>query len=611
VLLKYAATRSFSPLNDPRIGSQSIAGWKGDSSDSLLGGTPPRILSDLRDNMTVMGMYECDESALWYATYYARLPLLLQMSSFEARSCDLRGRTALHWCPVWGLPAHIQAASKLIDLSCPMNKQDITGQTALHIAAKYGHETMIDLLLRKGADRTLRDKNGMTPGQYAYSCGWPRVAAQLGVDIQLSGSMPFFSANMLSNLTSAAAIEGACARGGGYTASVFIDQNFAPSLCSFLGTGSYWGGEHQQSHNLGSSSVKQHGGAELPIPVSCKDIEWLRPSEFMTSPLLWMAQFPNPKEDVVAAPVGRIDFLAEHLASMTPHQVSKLFVNDVNSRCGVFELCLPVSDNVMQTVIVDDHIPCLRGKPLIAYNSNPREYWVPILIKAIAKLCGGYVSLMHGFFSDNVLRLIRNVCGLPDWLRSATDENVSTDYIQFYNRWTGYNRVFTAPKEGQPAAILELGTSKWQYQLINAFVGEQVGGTLISSHHKDDRHKAQKCLTLAPTAQVTFDQEAIVRVVVTGLTGGGGEHVSLLAGPMCEDFRGQKIPLSDEKWIAGAAEHALEAENGAGAMYKDIRLPGHLSPFRFAIAVGSWEASRRFGMQVWAKTQMQAELVQE
>jgi hypothetical protein len=294
-----------------------------------------------------------------------------------------------------------------------------------------------------------------------------------------------------------------------------------------------------------------------------------------------------------------------------------MFVNDVNSRCGVHEISIPLNEDhsVRRKVIVDDHIPCLRGVPIIAHNSNPREYWVPLLVKAIAKLCGGYGPLINGFFEDHSLNLIRNVSGIPDWVRPQKDHDgkaeISTDYLQFYSKWTGFNRVFTAPVEGRSAESLELDTTAWPYNISNIFVGEDVGEQVMSTYHLNDHKQPQRCLTLAPTVRVDYEEDTTIRVVVTGLAGGGGEHVSLIVGPMTVETRGVKVEISELAWIDRASEIPLDAGNGIGEVCRDIRLAGHLSPFRIGVMVGSWDSSRRFGLQIWSKSELVAQVLKK
>jgi len=234
-----------------------------------------------------------------------------------------------------------------------------------------------------------------------------------------------------------------------------------------------------------------------------------------------------------------------------------------------------------------------------------------VLIKAIAKLCGGYVQLISGFFDEDVLRVIRRICGLPEWLRSPTDcSDVSTDYVQFYSKWTGFNRVFTAPKERCPDQFAELGGANWPYELVNIFAGEDVGASLPSSYHKSDGQQAQKCLTLTPSVKISHEADTKIRIVVSGLMGGAGESVSLLAGPMTEEVRNKKMELTEEQWIQRASEVPLMAENGVGSLCTEIQLRARLSPYRIGLAVGSWDASRRFGFQIWSSTDIAADIIE-
>ena len=179
------------PLHCSRLGAAAIARWTGAHSKGMLGGVPPRLVPSL-----FMGHHECHKSEIWFDAYYGREQLLLQCGIWEARLRDTSGRTALHWCLIWGLPLHLEAASKLIDLGCPLNTQDKRGQTPLHIAARYGNLEVCKLLLRKGADKNVVDNEGFTPGAYSYRCGWPTLAALFGEKIVFSGATPFFSAQV-------------------------------------------------------------------------------------------------------------------------------------------------------------------------------------------------------------------------------------------------------------------------------------------------------------------------------------------------------------------------------------------------------------------------------
>ncbi len=58
-----------------------------------------------------------------------------------------------------------------------INTQEIKGKrTALHLAAQYGHENIVVLLLKRGADASISDNNGRTAFQYAVQFGYGEIA---------------------------------------------------------------------------------------------------------------------------------------------------------------------------------------------------------------------------------------------------------------------------------------------------------------------------------------------------------------------------------------------------------------------------------------------------
>ncbi|KAK1973600.1 ankyrin repeat-containing domain protein, partial [Colletotrichum cereale] len=53
------------------------------------------------------------------------------------------------------------------------------GRTALHRAVSSGNESIVDLLLRQGANASLQDESGKTPLHLAAECGRKEIVARL------------------------------------------------------------------------------------------------------------------------------------------------------------------------------------------------------------------------------------------------------------------------------------------------------------------------------------------------------------------------------------------------------------------------------------------------
>jgi ankyrin repeat protein len=66
---------------------------------------------------------------------------------------------------------YIKNIEDIIDVA-PLDEKDTNGQTALHIAAEYGNDIFIDIILKKGGNPNLKDNNGQTPLHIAASNGY-------------------------------------------------------------------------------------------------------------------------------------------------------------------------------------------------------------------------------------------------------------------------------------------------------------------------------------------------------------------------------------------------------------------------------------------------------
>jgi ankyrin repeat protein len=90
----------------------------------------------------------------------------------------LSGRTALHKAAYFG---HAHVIDFLLDqMGIQVNAQDADGDTALHDAARFGHLAVVEALLSKGgADKTLTNHDGKTPIDLARTADKDAVVAAL------------------------------------------------------------------------------------------------------------------------------------------------------------------------------------------------------------------------------------------------------------------------------------------------------------------------------------------------------------------------------------------------------------------------------------------------
>ena len=60
-------------------------------------------------------------------------------------------------------PDALAAVAAALDLGCDVNAVNQAGNSALHIAALRGYNTIVKLLLEKGARIDIKNKRGQTP----------------------------------------------------------------------------------------------------------------------------------------------------------------------------------------------------------------------------------------------------------------------------------------------------------------------------------------------------------------------------------------------------------------------------------------------------------------
>ena len=79
---------------------------------------------------------------------------------------------------------HVEVVRRLISAGAPLDHVNNLHWTAVMEAVVLGdggedHQAVLDALLSAGADRTLADRNGVTPLQHAESRGYTEMAARL------------------------------------------------------------------------------------------------------------------------------------------------------------------------------------------------------------------------------------------------------------------------------------------------------------------------------------------------------------------------------------------------------------------------------------------------
>ncbi|KAJ5612310.1 hypothetical protein N7510_005504 [Penicillium lagena] len=143
------------------------------------------IINILLDHGAIMGFPNLDKDHLAYEYWFS--PLHAAVEEFEegdkstaalelliSRGADVNmldgsGETALHWAASFGANSMIQA---LLEHGADVNRPNLDGHTALHIAAEHTERVdTIQILLDRGADWRFTTTIGFTPLQVAKEFG--------------------------------------------------------------------------------------------------------------------------------------------------------------------------------------------------------------------------------------------------------------------------------------------------------------------------------------------------------------------------------------------------------------------------------------------------------
>lgn len=115
------------------------------------------------------------ETPLMMAALRANVDAMRQLI---ARGAAVRrdGWTPLHYA---ASSPQVEPVRVLLDLGAAIDVQAPNGNTPLMLAARWGHEDSVILLLTRGADRRLTNRNGLDAAAYARLDGRETVARRL------------------------------------------------------------------------------------------------------------------------------------------------------------------------------------------------------------------------------------------------------------------------------------------------------------------------------------------------------------------------------------------------------------------------------------------------
>ncbi|KAG7224601.1 hypothetical protein INR49_011354 [Caranx melampygus] len=161
---------------------------------------------------------------------------------------------------------------------------------------------------------------------------------------------------------------------------LFVDHSFPPNLRS-LG-------------DLGLSSWQED------------EVEWLRPGDLLkkqnNSDEPTFCQKGTSRFDFGQGYVGNCWFLAAISAlTFQKHLMAQVVPMDQSFKnyAGIFHFRFWRFGKWVD-VVIDDHLPSLNGRLLSVHCNQGNEFWVPLLEKAYAKVCGSYADMSAGLPSE-------------------------------------------------------------------------------------------------------------------------------------------------------------------------------------------------------------------
>ena len=85
---------------------------------------------------------------------------MLHFEPLLAFQFDELWQTPLHWAAIRQCPPIVTV---LIETGCNLNAKDVSGRTALYIAAMHNSQKIVKMLILAGANPFIRCHNGVSP----------------------------------------------------------------------------------------------------------------------------------------------------------------------------------------------------------------------------------------------------------------------------------------------------------------------------------------------------------------------------------------------------------------------------------------------------------------
>ena len=177
----------------------------------------------------------------------------------------------------------------------------------------------------------------------------------------------------------------------------FVDDEFPPMKQSLFMNGS----RVKRSNLLHSNGFRQIK-------------KWLRPHHISISneesslPVSLFAD-PSPK-DVIQGELGTCWFLsALALLAEKPFLLLNCMVSQVYNAQGMHQVRL-CKRGEWVIVNIDDYLPCDRQNQLVFSYGRKKQFWVPFMEKALAKLYGSYEAVARGACAEGLQTLTGEPC---------------------------------------------------------------------------------------------------------------------------------------------------------------------------------------------------------